>query len=401
MIADLHCHYPMHLLASDNHPHGRAGGWLQKLKDEFDQEAVKIAADLLNDRRWCAGWRVDLDGLVKADARIVCSVLYWPAAEFRFPSTPAPGAFADLQGLLDDVEADLRSLDPKGRRHVVVRRASDLDDGSRVAFVHCVEGGFHLGPDETEIEANVRWLADRGVLYITLAHLFYRGVATNAPAIPPLTDTDYRLLFRQPSGVGLSDLGRAAVRSMYRHKVLVDISHMSEQAIRDTFALIEQLDRETRGDPRDFPVLATHVGMRGANADSQLYNLTPDTAGRILGRGGLIGLILAQHQLGSTDSTAASRAILSRQIKAIKEVDGKLETCALGTDLDGFIKPTLTGIERAEDLAMLAKWIREDFPADADRVLHGNARAVLRRVFASRAASAPSSPSAGGPPRAP
>lgn len=35
MIADLHCHYPMHLLPRDHHPHGVAGGWLQKLKDEF------------------------------------------------------------------------------------------------------------------------------------------------------------------------------------------------------------------------------------------------------------------------------------------------------------------------------------------------------------------------------
>jgi microsomal dipeptidase-like Zn-dependent dipeptidase len=388
VIADLHCHYPMHLLPRDHHPHGVAGGWLRKLKDEFDAEAVVTAADLLNDPRWCGGWRVDLDGLVQGEARIVCSVLYWPAGEFRFGTRPASGSFADLQSLLSFVEDDLHKRDPNCERHLLVKQTSDLTDDSRVAFVHCVEGGFHLGPNENEIDAHVQWLAENGVLYITLAHLFYLGVATNAPAIPPLTDAEYDHLFPQPAGVGLTDLGKAAVRSMYRHKVLVDISHMSEDAVDETFALIEQLDQETGSDPRDFPVLATHVGMRSANPASQLYNLTPETATRIQARGGLIGLILAQHQVGSTQSAADSTATLRRHINAIGELGNGLQCCAFGTDLDGFIKPTLTGIERASDLSTLAQWIQQDFPADADGIVYDNARAVLHRVLAARGSPA-------------
>ena len=385
MIADLHCHYPMHLLPADHHPHGLAGGWLDKLKADFDAEAVKVAGDLLNDPRWCGGWRVDLDGLVAGGARMVCSVLYWPADEFRLAARPAPASFADLQSLLGVVEADLQQRDPSGERHILVKQPADVPDDDRAAFVHCVEGGFHLGPDEAEIDANVRWLADHGVLYVTLAHLFYRGVATNAPAIPPLSDAEYRHLFPQPDGVGLSDLGKAAVRAMHRHKVLIDISHMSQTAVDETFALIEQLDAETGSDPTSFPVLATHVGIRSANADTQLYNLTPATIARIQARGGLIGLILAQHQLGPTQAPAESRATLRRHIEAIGSVGNGLQCCAFGTDLDGFIKPTLAGIQRASDLATLAQWIEEDFPADADAILHGNARALLRAVLSVRA----------------
>ena len=384
MIADLHCHYPMHLLPSDRHPHRLAGGWLRKLRDEFDAEGVAIAGDLLNDPRWCGGWRVDLDGLVQGEARLVCSVLYRPADEFCFGTQPERGSFGDLQSLLRFVEGNLRTLDPKCDRHVLVKKASDLPDDSRVAFVHCVEGGFHLGPNESAIDANVQWLAQNGVLYITLAHLFYRGVATNAPAIPPLTDPEYAHLFPQPPGVGLSDLGKAAVRAMYRHKVLVDISHMSEDAINETFALLGELDRETGANPSDYPVLATHVGMRSANPQSQLYNLTPATAKRIQDRGGLIGLILAQHQLGSTRSAKDSRATLRRHIDAIGQLGKGLECCAFGTDLDGFIKPTITGIDRASDLATLAQWIQKDLPVDADAILHGNARTLVRRVLAAR-----------------
>jgi microsomal dipeptidase-like Zn-dependent dipeptidase len=373
----------MHLLPSDHHPHGLARGLLERLKDDFDAEATSIAADLFNDAR-AGQWRVSLDGLLAGGARTVCSVLYWPAGEFRLGSRPSGGSFGDLQSLLSFVEDDLRARDPNGERHVIVRQASDLDDDSRVAFVHCVEGGFHLGPDEGEIDSHVQWLADRGVIYITLAHLFYLGVATNAPAIPPLSDGEYEHVFPQPAGVGLTDLGAAAVRSMYRHKVLIDISHMSEDAVEQTFALIEQLDRDTGADPQDFPVLATHVGLRSANSDTQLYNLTAQTAQRVQARGGSIGLILAQHQLGSTSSPADSRATLRRHIEAIGELGDGLRHCALGTDLDGFIKPTLTGIEQAGDLATLAQWIREDFPDDAAGILYGNAHAVLRRGLAAR-----------------
>jgi microsomal dipeptidase-like Zn-dependent dipeptidase len=385
VIADLHCHYPMHLLPKDRHPHRAAAGWLQGLKDEFDARAVGIAAHLFNDPHFWEGWRVDLNRLITGEAQIVCSVLFWPESEFRLGSTPAPGAFEDLQRLLTFVEDELQRRDPAGARHIIVGQASDLDldVDQRVAFVHCVEGGFHLGADEAAIDANVRWLADHGVLYVTLAHLFFKGVATGACALPLFNDHEYAAIFHQPA-VGLTPLGRAAVRSMYKHKVLVDISHMSQPAIDDTFTVIEELDREAGADKGAYPVLATHVGMRAANPDAQLYNLTPDTARRVHDRGGLIGVIMAQHQLGSTQSAAQSRATVKAHIEKIRDACGGLESCAIGTDLDGFIKPSLTGVERASDFTTLASWITADFPGDAEAILHDNARRVLQKVFAAR-----------------
>lgn len=390
MIADLHCHYPMHLLPKDRHPHHAATGWLERLKDDFDARAVGITAQLFNDQSLWAGWRVDLNRLITGEAQIVCSVLYWPEDEFRLGSTPAPGAFEDLTDLLGFVEKELRKRDPDGDRHLIVRQASHLDVGPKVAFVHCVEGGFHLGSDENTIDANVRWLAEHGVLYITLAHLFFKGVATNAPAIPMFTNQQYADIFHQPD-IGLTALGEAAVRSMYKHKVLVDISHMSEKAIADTFELIETLDRGPGGNRDAFPVLATHVGMRSETPTAQLYNLTDETAKWVHGRGGLIGLILAQHLVGSTNTEDDARATVKRHLEAIRTACSGLESCAFGTDLDGFIKPTLTGLERASDLSTLAGWIRADFAGDAEAILHGNARRVLQRVFAARAAAAGSS----------
>ena len=48
---------------------------------------------------------------------------------------------------------------------------------------------------------------------------------------------------------------------MNEHRVLVDISHMREDAIDETFGLIEELDGE-RGNRRAYPVIASHAGYR-------------------------------------------------------------------------------------------------------------------------------------------
>ena len=386
MIADMHCHYPMHLLEDDEHPHGAMAGWLQDLADSLRAEALGIVAHLVNDPRLSAGWRVDLDGLVAGQVGLVCSVLYWPAGEFRIGTRPAGNAFADLQGLLARVESDLHELDPTNQRHVIVGAQSAPVDDGRVNFVHCVEGGFNLGPDRDAIGDNVKWLADRGILYITVAHLFFQGVATNAPAIPLFTDWEYNRIFREPLGVGLTDLGKDLVRAMYEHEILVDISHMSEQAIDDTFDLIEALDRETGRAATGYPVLATHVGMRSENRDTQVYNLTPKTVQRIKDRGGLIGVIMAQHQLGSTADAAQSQATVARHLKAIAAAcGGGFDSCAIGSDLDGFIKPTLAGLETAPDFRTVAGWIDAEFSAaDAEKIRYQNAAALVRRIFAAR-----------------
>ena len=72
---------------------------------------------------------------------------------------------------------------------------------------------------------------------------------------------------------------------MYEHRVLIDISHMREDAIDEVFGIIEDLDRE-RGNRRDYPVIATHGAVR---LHGQQYNLTRPTIERIAKRGGVVG----------------------------------------------------------------------------------------------------------------
>ena len=107
---------------------------------------------------------------------------------------------------------------------------------------------------------------------------------------------------------------------------------------------------------------------------------------RIRDRDGVIGIIMAQDLLGKTRTPQDAYEILQRHIMAVHDAVGGHGHTAIGTDLDGFISPTLAGIEQAKDLATLEQWIREIAPDDAEAVLHANVERVLRATLTRRAA---------------
>jgi microsomal dipeptidase-like Zn-dependent dipeptidase len=368
-VVDLHVHYPMHLLGGVEDPRDVPRGMFKVLgRDDGKLRAavLNLAARLLNFRHWEGEWRATLPLLEAGDVSVACSVLYRPFSELDLDEPyAAPPESAYFGKLIELLEASERDVEAAG--HTVVRTASDLD-GDGIKFVHCVEGGFHLGATPEEVDANVRELARRGVLYITLAHLFWRKVATNAPALPFLPDPVYNVLFPQQGG--LSELGIAAVKAMQDTGVLVDLSHMREAAIKQTLALL---------DP-DTPVIASHSAYRFGG---QTYNLTDGLIAQITARGGIVGLIFAQHQLNDglrrtdTKTLAESLAVLDRHIEAIGP-----DHIAIGSDLDGFIKPTIGGVETAADLRPFAAALRARHPATAERILSENALRIIRRRFA-------------------
>jgi microsomal dipeptidase-like Zn-dependent dipeptidase len=388
MIADLHCHYPMHLVAEEPDAGGPDEGWLSQFVDKIEGGILDLVAKIVNNAGWSSGWRVSLEGLKTGGAGIVCSVLYWPASEFDLPhlneAPPLDRYFDYLKRQLEFIEGGLPDATADGTPVFVAKTAADLERPG-IRFIHCVEGGFQLGEDVAKLDERVQWLSQQGVLYITVAHLFYRGVATEAPAIPAFTDQQFLELFPEPKDVGLTELGEKLIEAMYRHKILIDISHMSERAVRETFELVERLEGDNA--KTNYPIIATHVGMRSAGpaARAQEYNLADDTARKIAERGGVIGLISAQHQLGDAHSEADSAALVKAHLDAIGTAVGDASSvAALGTDIDGFIKPTLEGFEKAEDFAKLETWVRSAGQNDPEAILHGNAERVIRMAFAGR-----------------
>jgi microsomal dipeptidase-like Zn-dependent dipeptidase len=400
VIADMHCHYPTHLLAEDpglelaaadpatqamTKVSGRPG-WVNKLR----ALALKVAANILNyeDDRW----RVSLDELERGDVRAVFSVLMEPGAEYDFDepygAAPEDTYFGDILHRLKGVEDDLKRIDPDRKRHRIVASEAELDEtiaAGKVAFMHCIEGGFLLGRSPKEIQHNVALLKAKHVVYVTLAHLFWRDVATNAPAIPFLGEWLYRAVFRQPK-VGLTELGRAAVEAMYEHRILVDLTHMSERAMDETLDLLAELDERTGAKPTEHPVIATHAGYRFGN---QEYMLTPERIRRIALRDGVIGLILARHQLNDgagvvdPNDPVETPKVLQKHIDEIRRCVPTHTNAhvGIGSDLDGFIKPTVAGIDTAGDLATLVAPLRRAYGDDADAILSGNAIRVAKTAL--------------------
>ena len=259
-----------------------------------------------------------------------------------------------------------------------------MADG-RIALVHCIEGGFFLGGDDDAIDATVARLAERGVAYVTLAHLFWRRVATNANALPFLSDRQYHWLFHEPH-VGLTAYGMAAVRAMAAHHVMVDISHMSQRAIHDTLSLLDEVDSGA-------PVIASHVACRQPEGGLD-YGVTRPTVERIVARQGVVGLIMGDHiataglrmrqrQGRATADLDDSFDVLRTHIDTLYEWSGGTHRhIGIGSDLDGFIKPTLAGIETAADLRGLEERIVGHYGNDvAEQICSGNALRLLRTYW--------------------
>jgi membrane dipeptidase len=175
-----------------------------------------------------------------------------------------------------------------------------------------------------------------------------------------------------PAGVGLTDLGRAAVRALVREGVIVDLSHMSETCLEQTLTLLDELDPD-----RTVPVIASHSGYRFGRDP---YNLSAETIERIASRDGVVGVILSIHQaadgLGYPRNLEDSLAVIYRHVDRLREIAGSHRHTAIGTDFDGFVKPTLPGLEDERDLTRVETALIGRYGSDdAELIASGN---VLR-----------------------
>jgi microsomal dipeptidase-like Zn-dependent dipeptidase len=389
VLADLHAHYAMHLAPEDQPSTLELlGPGARRLRrsDRLRATIVGVLGRFANYPKPDSLPRVTLSTLEAGHVRLVFSVLYSPFDEMDlgqpYAAAPLPEYAATLVRQLELVEVDVTE------RHqgtaVVAHDADELDRllaSGKIVFVHSVEGGFHLGSTTAEVERSVADLARRGVAYVTLAHLFFRRVATNAPAIPFIPDWIYRLVFPQPRQ-GLTELGKTAVEALVDQRILIDVAHMGERALADTFALLDRIDPQ-----RTVPVLCTHAGCRFGR---QEYNLSDDSIRAIASRDGVIGLIFANHQIldglgrRKPRSLSDSVDVLARHIDRIRSLTGSHRHVGIGSDLDGFIKPTLPGLQTMADMAPLEAALTRRYGAeDARLICFENALRPLRSYWRS------------------
>ena len=404
MIADLHAPLPMHLPARAPPGLRTLPGYL---RDRWRGTALTALGRLGNFDPESKRPRVSVPLLREGGVGLALSVLYSPFDEMIFSprwhlrearrrerpyhwAPPSPRAFPRLLRQLESVERHV--AESHASEAGFVRGLGELDEvesSRRTALVHCVEGAFHLGEEPAAIDAAVTELARRGVAYITIGHLYFKGVASvvpNAASWLRLTPERWDEIWPQPE-VGLTERGEAAVRAMVREGIVVDVAHLSSRAFSDALSLLDELDPDGW-----LPVIASHTAFRFGDL---AYNLDRDAVERIVARKGIVGLILSDHHLADglngrrPQTLRESIDLLCRHIDRIGELAGSLRHVAVGTDLGGFVEP-VAGLSTSAELAALDAELRRRYgDEDGGLIASGNAIRLVRSVLRLRELARP------------
>jgi microsomal dipeptidase-like Zn-dependent dipeptidase len=86
-------------------------------------------------------------------------------------------------------------------------------------------------------------------------------------------------------------LGVEAVDAMIAEGILIDITHMRSESIRDVFKVLD-----ARDPANEIPVIATHMACRFGGLQ---YSFDDATITSVAKRGGVLGCILCEHYMTS------------------------------------------------------------------------------------------------------
>jgi membrane dipeptidase len=175
--------------------------------------------------------------------------------------------------LIDRVEA-MAGRAPD--RFAIVKTPNEAEaavESGRIALAMGMENG---SPLDGELE-NVAFFRDRGISYITLAHSLSNHIS----------DSSYD---EERKWNGLSPFGREVVAEMNRQGVMIDVSHVSDEAFWQVLELSEA------------PVIASHSSARHFTPGWE-RNMSDDMIVAMARKGGVI-----QINLGSSFLTEKARA---------------------------------------------------------------------------------------------
>lgn len=310
-----------------------------------------------------------------------------------------------VQATLEQIDVVKRMAERYPRDFALATTAADIERirrSGRIASLIGVEGGHQIG----DSLAVLRQFHALGVRYMTLTHTSGTAWADSATAPPKVG--------------GLNDKGRAVVREMNRLGMLVDLSHVSPEAMRAAIAASSA------------PVIFSHSGARGV-ADHP-RNVPDDVLRLIAANGGVVmtnfapgyasearrqwdaayaaekaridappfgGLAIGQPEkaaamladwLKANPRPRPTLAQIADHVERIAAVAGKAHV-GIGSDYDG-IEDTPAGLEGVETFpALLTEMARRGW---TDAELRGLAGDNVLRVM--RAVEAEAARQAGRPP---
>lgn len=202
---------------------------------------------------------------------------------YTSPADDAAGTARQKAHLQIDAMEALVARHPD--RFAIVRSPADvagLLPGPRVLLALGMENGAPLGDDLAQVAA----FHARGVRYITLAHSHSNRIADGSYS----PERPHR---------GLSAFGERVVGEMNRLGMMVDVSHLSDDAVRGVLRVSTA------------PVIASHSGLRRFTPGFE-RNLSDELALAIAKGGGVVHLVFGDAFIdaaAATDTTAYFREL--------------------------------------------------------------------------------------------
>ena len=254
--------------------------------------------------------------------------------------------------LLEAVES---AIARSGGAFRLARKAADVlaakADGA-VAALLTIEGGEAVGEDLGALRA----FRERGVSLMGLTwnrrNAIGRGAGTGDPSV-------------DGSG-GLTDFGRKVVAEMERTGMIVDASHLSDEALDDLLEIAQR------------PVVASHSNSRVLCPHRR--NLEDGQAERIAATGGLVAVTYAGVFVDK-DPAKVSLERLVDHVERLARVAG-VDHVGIGSDFDGFTDKYGVVLEDCAALpkltaALLARGFK---PGEVAKIMGGNWLRVMEEI---------------------
>ena len=328
--------------------------------------------------------RTDLDALIDGGVKCLLMATYVIERGFREVFPPLRGleyVYPRLRHMLssepDTMTFALLDLfrdhvaETKKRRGDVLDIAysyaemQEIMAAGKLCLVNAVEGGHSLNGKIEHVDA----LFERGVAYLTIAHLYPNEAAFCVNGFPPLPPLRAIGCLRKEfdESLGFTEFGLQVAVRMFELGMIVDLSHATPPGRRQIYDL-------QRASSVKRPLVMTHVGVYEYAPYSM--NPTPEDIRAIADTGGAIGFIFMDHWI---DKPAAKygEAVMLKTIGHLIQHGGE-EVVAFGSDFDGFTGPPKDFTSPRDYNRVREILLRNYSDTQVEKFLSGNADRVLR-----------------------
>ena len=270
--------------------------------------------------------------------------------------TEPEGTSFDLAVELINMMNEIISNNPD--KFTFIKNPSDISileqDKNLVGIAYGIENG---APIEGKLE-NIKFFADLGVNYITLAHAKSNHIS----------DSSYDENKRWKDG--LSPFGFEVVKEMNKQGVMIDISHVSDTAFMKVLEISEA------------PVIATHSSLRHFTPGWE-RNVSDEMLKALAKNNGVIQICFGSDFVADRKSNPNMKVTVKNVVDNIDRVKNLvgIDHVGLGSDFDG-------EVPLPEDINDVSKFpnlieellIRGYSEEEIDKILNGNILRVWKAV---------------------